>query len=215
MLARGARRRGRARDRDQRQPDAGRAAAPTRARPPASLRTIDGVVRDRAAGARRAARAARGRYGDWLDGGIDALYGSLGARDFLRGRRVAVDGTSGRRGRDRPRRPARARRRRRAPARRERRGELRAVTPARDAGSATSPGSRHSRRGHAQRPGRRAAAGREGRGGRGTRGARIGRRGTHGFRSRSDASRRLIAEVGARQVADRDDPHEPIAFEHG
>jgi BirA family biotin operon repressor/biotin-[acetyl-CoA-carboxylase] ligase len=34
-------------------------------------------------------------YSEWLAGGLDALYPSLGARDFLRGRRVSVNGTSG------------------------------------------------------------------------------------------------------------------------
>jgi BirA family biotin operon repressor/biotin-[acetyl-CoA-carboxylase] ligase len=34
-------------------------------------------------------------YSQWREGGLDALYGLLGARDFLRGRRVSVDGTSG------------------------------------------------------------------------------------------------------------------------
>jgi BirA family biotin operon repressor/biotin-[acetyl-CoA-carboxylase] ligase len=35
------------------------------------------------------------RYDDWRAGGLDAVYDGLGARDFLRGRRVSVDGTSG------------------------------------------------------------------------------------------------------------------------
>jgi BirA family biotin operon repressor/biotin-[acetyl-CoA-carboxylase] ligase len=35
------------------------------------------------------------RYSDWLAGGLDALYEGLGPRDFLRGRRVSVNGTSG------------------------------------------------------------------------------------------------------------------------
>jgi biotin-(acetyl-CoA carboxylase) ligase len=36
-----------------------------------------------------------GRYADWLAGGLDAVYEGLAPRDFLRGRRVSVDGTSG------------------------------------------------------------------------------------------------------------------------
>jgi BirA family transcriptional regulator, biotin operon repressor / biotin---[acetyl-CoA-carboxylase] ligase len=63
--------------------------------PAASLRTIDGVPRDRAAVLAELLARLEDAYGAWLDGGIDALYHSLGARDFLRGRRVAVDGTSG------------------------------------------------------------------------------------------------------------------------
>jgi len=35
------------------------------------------------------------RYGDWREGGLDAVYDGLGPRDFLRGRRVRVNGTSG------------------------------------------------------------------------------------------------------------------------
>jgi BirA family biotin operon repressor/biotin-[acetyl-CoA-carboxylase] ligase len=34
-------------------------------------------------------------YADWVEGGLERLYPSLGARDFLRGRRVSVDGTTG------------------------------------------------------------------------------------------------------------------------
>jgi biotin-(acetyl-CoA carboxylase) ligase len=34
-------------------------------------------------------------YGAWLEGGLAALYPDIGARDFLRGRRVSVDGLSG------------------------------------------------------------------------------------------------------------------------
>jgi len=33
-------------------------------------------------------------YDRWLEGGLDAIYDFLGARDFLRGRRVSVNGTS-------------------------------------------------------------------------------------------------------------------------
>ena len=35
------------------------------------------------------------RYADWREGGLDAVYEGLGARDFLRGRQVSVNGTSG------------------------------------------------------------------------------------------------------------------------
>jgi BirA family biotin operon repressor/biotin-[acetyl-CoA-carboxylase] ligase len=35
------------------------------------------------------------RYDTWRAGGLDAIYEDLGARDFLRGRRVTVDGVAG------------------------------------------------------------------------------------------------------------------------
>jgi BirA family biotin operon repressor/biotin-[acetyl-CoA-carboxylase] ligase len=35
------------------------------------------------------------RYSDWIEGGLDAVYDGLSPRDFLRGRRVSVNGTSG------------------------------------------------------------------------------------------------------------------------
>jgi len=34
-------------------------------------------------------------YDAWRNGGLDAIYEDLGARDFLRGRRVTVDGVAG------------------------------------------------------------------------------------------------------------------------
>ncbi len=34
-------------------------------------------------------------YSEWLAGGLDSLYPYLGSRDFLRGRHVSVNGTSG------------------------------------------------------------------------------------------------------------------------
>jgi BirA family transcriptional regulator, biotin operon repressor / biotin---[acetyl-CoA-carboxylase] ligase len=34
-------------------------------------------------------------YDEWREGGLDAVYGRLASRDFLRGRHVAVDGTRG------------------------------------------------------------------------------------------------------------------------
>jgi BirA family biotin operon repressor/biotin-[acetyl-CoA-carboxylase] ligase len=66
--------------------------APT---PPASLRTTDGVVRDRAPLLAHLLQRLEASYALWLEGGIDALYDTLGARDFLRGRRVSHNGTSG------------------------------------------------------------------------------------------------------------------------
>src|SRR5438132_5976982 len=63
--------------------------------PAASLRTIDGVERDRAPILAALLDLVEARYDAWCDAGLDALYDSLGARDFLRGRRVAVDGARG------------------------------------------------------------------------------------------------------------------------
>jgi BirA family biotin operon repressor/biotin-[acetyl-CoA-carboxylase] ligase len=69
---------------------------PPDARVPAgSLRTVDGVRRDRAPLLADLLAHLEAAYADWLRGGIGALFGSLGPRDFLRGRRVSVDGTSG------------------------------------------------------------------------------------------------------------------------
>jgi BirA family biotin operon repressor/biotin-[acetyl-CoA-carboxylase] ligase len=63
--------------------------------PAASLRTIDGVERDRAPILATLLERVEARYDPWRDFGLDALYDFLGARDFLRGRRVAVDGAEG------------------------------------------------------------------------------------------------------------------------
>jgi BirA family biotin operon repressor/biotin-[acetyl-CoA-carboxylase] ligase len=61
----------------------------------ASLLTVDGVHREGAPILAMLAERLELHYGHWRQGGLDAVYGPLGARDFLRGRRVAVDGTSG------------------------------------------------------------------------------------------------------------------------
>jgi BirA family transcriptional regulator, biotin operon repressor / biotin---[acetyl-CoA-carboxylase] ligase len=60
-----------------------------------SLRTATGREweRDEVLGA--VLEALAGRYEAWLTGGLDAVYDGLGPRDFLRGRRVSVNGTSG------------------------------------------------------------------------------------------------------------------------
>jgi BirA family transcriptional regulator, biotin operon repressor / biotin---[acetyl-CoA-carboxylase] ligase len=63
--------------------------------PAASLRTIDGVVRERAPLLAALLEALERAYDAWRSGGLDALYDGLGARDFLRGRRVIVDGRAG------------------------------------------------------------------------------------------------------------------------
>jgi BirA family biotin operon repressor/biotin-[acetyl-CoA-carboxylase] ligase len=62
---------------------------------PASLYTIDGVQRERAGVLADLVAALERSYGLWLEGGLDALYDGIGARDFLRGRKVFVDGQSG------------------------------------------------------------------------------------------------------------------------
>jgi BirA family transcriptional regulator, biotin operon repressor / biotin---[acetyl-CoA-carboxylase] ligase len=69
-------------------PEGGRVA-------PASLYTIDGVQRDRAGVLADLLAALERSYELWLDGGLDALYDGIGARDFLRGRKVLVDGDAG------------------------------------------------------------------------------------------------------------------------
>lgn len=62
---------------------------------PASLLTTDGVRRDRAPLLADLLARLEHAYERWLEGGLDALYDGLGARDFLRGRRVFVDGEAG------------------------------------------------------------------------------------------------------------------------
>lgn len=63
--------------------------------PPGSLFTTDGIRRDRAPILAALLARLELHYGRWRAGGIDAIYDFLGARDFLRGRKVSVDGTSG------------------------------------------------------------------------------------------------------------------------
>ena len=62
---------------------------------PASLRTLDGVVRDREVVLASVLAHLDHRYAAWLEEGLDGIYEDLGARDFLRGRRVSVDGVTG------------------------------------------------------------------------------------------------------------------------
>jgi BirA family transcriptional regulator, biotin operon repressor / biotin---[acetyl-CoA-carboxylase] ligase len=61
----------------------------------ASLRTIDGRVRDRERELGSLLAHLDRLYGAWRAGGLDAVYDDLGARDFLRGRRVSIDGVEG------------------------------------------------------------------------------------------------------------------------
>lgn len=66
--------------------------APT---PPASLRTLTGTTYQRAALLGSLLFRLERMVDSWRVGGLDALYDDLGARDFLRGRRVTADGESG------------------------------------------------------------------------------------------------------------------------
>ena len=60
-----------------------------------SLRTLVGREWDREALLSSLLDDLDLRYAEWRAGGLDAVYEGLAPRDFLRGRRVAVDGTSG------------------------------------------------------------------------------------------------------------------------
>jgi len=60
-----------------------------------SLRTLTGRDWDRKALLVSLLDDLAGRYADWRAGGIDAVYEGLAPRDFLRGRRVSVNGTRG------------------------------------------------------------------------------------------------------------------------
>jgi BirA family biotin operon repressor/biotin-[acetyl-CoA-carboxylase] ligase len=62
---------------------------------PGSLYTSDGVRRERAPLLADLLAALEQNYERWREGGLDALYDSIGARDFLRGRRVYLDGQVG------------------------------------------------------------------------------------------------------------------------
>ena len=63
--------------------------------PAASLRTVDGVRRPRAPLLATLLARLERQYELWRDGGLEAIYHGLGARDFLRGRKVSVDGATG------------------------------------------------------------------------------------------------------------------------
>jgi len=62
---------------------------------PASFLTTDGTRRERAPILADLLARLEQAYDAWRKGGLDALYDGLGARDFLRGRRVFVDGEPG------------------------------------------------------------------------------------------------------------------------
>ena len=62
---------------------------------PASLYTTDGVRRPRAPILVDLLAVLEDLYGHWREGGLESLYHTLGARDFLRGRRIFLDGEAG------------------------------------------------------------------------------------------------------------------------
>jgi BirA family biotin operon repressor/biotin-[acetyl-CoA-carboxylase] ligase len=75
----------------------GRSQLPAEATSPAaSLLTVDGVRRKRAPLLAELLAALERTYDLWREQGLDGLYEGLGARDFLRGRKVFVDGSPGR-----------------------------------------------------------------------------------------------------------------------
>lgn len=59
---------------------------------PGSLRTLTGSTYDRAVLLGSLLERLEIAYDGWRNGGLDELYDGLGARDFLRGRRITVDG---------------------------------------------------------------------------------------------------------------------------
>ncbi len=63
--------------------------------PAGSLRSITGREYDRASILADLLLELEQRYDAWRDDGLAVLYEDLGARDFLRGRRVTVDGADG------------------------------------------------------------------------------------------------------------------------
>ena len=60
-----------------------------------SLLTTTGSTWDRSVVLDAVLSALGQRYEEWLGGGLDAIYEGLSPRDFLRGRRVKVEGTEG------------------------------------------------------------------------------------------------------------------------
>lgn len=60
--------------------------------PAGSLRTLTGTTYDRAQLLSSLLDRLERSYDGWRHGGLADLYGELGARDFLRGRRITVDG---------------------------------------------------------------------------------------------------------------------------
>ena len=60
-----------------------------------SIRTLTGRTADREVVLSTALEDLANRYGSWKADGLDGVYDGLGPRDFLRGRRVTVNGMSG------------------------------------------------------------------------------------------------------------------------
>jgi BirA family transcriptional regulator, biotin operon repressor / biotin---[acetyl-CoA-carboxylase] ligase len=63
--------------------------------PPGSLYTSDGSKHERAALLASIVEHLERSYDLWRQGGLDAIYESLGSRDFLRGRHLTVNGARG------------------------------------------------------------------------------------------------------------------------
>ena len=63
--------------------------------PAGSLRSVTGRVLERGPILSNLLLELEQRYDAWRGGGLDGIYEDLGARDFLRGRRVTVDGVDG------------------------------------------------------------------------------------------------------------------------
>jgi BirA family biotin operon repressor/biotin-[acetyl-CoA-carboxylase] ligase len=63
--------------------------------PAGSLRSVTGQALERGPILAELLLELEQRYDAWREGGLDAIYDDLGARDFLRGRRVTVDGVDG------------------------------------------------------------------------------------------------------------------------
>jgi BirA family transcriptional regulator, biotin operon repressor / biotin---[acetyl-CoA-carboxylase] ligase len=63
--------------------------------PAASLRTVDGEVRDRGPLLADLLARLELHYDAWAAGGLDAVFDGIGSRDFLRGRRIRVNDTDG------------------------------------------------------------------------------------------------------------------------
>lgn len=62
---------------------------------PGSLLTVDGIRRERAPILAAILDRLEQDYDAWRERGLDGVYDSLGSRDFLRARRVTVDGDAG------------------------------------------------------------------------------------------------------------------------
>ena len=63
--------------------------------PAGSLYTIDGIKRDRGPLLASILERLEVNYDAWAERGLNGVYDSLGSRDFLRGRRIELNGESG------------------------------------------------------------------------------------------------------------------------